>query len=126
MGIGTDLENPEACYMGIVFDVGFVINIWDGSKMVFPADKLPVIDSALEQISNNRAFLGAQQSRLNSTVSNLGIQVENTASAHSRVRDVDFAEVTATFTQNRILQQGGASVLAQANLAPELALSLLR
>jgi len=101
-------------------------NIGDSFERSIAAEKLTVVDHAFESIANTRAFLGAQQSRLNSTVSNMGIQIENLKSAHSRIRDVDFAAVTASFTQNRILQQGGAAVLAQANQAPELALSLLR
>lgn len=90
------------------------------------AEKLTVIDSALQTVASSRAYLGAQQSRLGSTINNLGVQIENMKSANSRIRDVDFADATASFTQNRILQQAGASVLAQANSAPEIALSLLR
>jgi len=90
------------------------------------AQKLTVIDGALQGIASNRAYLGAQQSRLGSTLNNLGIQIENLSAANSRIRDVDFAEETATFTQNKILQSAGASVLAQANQTPEIALSLLR
>lgn len=90
------------------------------------AEKLTTIDTALQTIASNRSFLGAQQSRLGSTINNLGVQIENLKSANSRIRDVDFAEETASFTQNRILQQGGVSVLAQANQLPEVALSLLR
>lgn len=90
------------------------------------ASKLSVIDSALQRISSNRSYIGAQQSRLGSTINNLGVQIENLKSANSRIRDVDFAEETASFTQNKILQQAGGSVLMQANQAPEVALSLLR
>jgi flagellin len=113
LGLGTEAEigpmSPE-----------------DGFSRETAAAKLTVIDSALENVASSRAYLGAQQSRLGSTINNLGIQIENMKSANSRIRDVDFAEVTASFTQNRILQQAGASVLAQANQAPEIALSLLR
>lgn len=90
------------------------------------AAKLTVLDGALSKVASSRAFLGAKQSRLNSTINNLGVQIENLESAKSRIKDVDFAEATAEFTQNRILGQAGASVLSQANAAPELALSLLR
>lgn len=90
------------------------------------AAKLSVIDGALDRISTSRAYIGAQQSRLGSTINNLGVQMENLKSANSRIRDVDFAEETAAFTQNKILQQAGGSVLMQANQAPEVALSLLR
>jgi flagellin len=113
LGLGTEAEIGPA-------EVG------DDFTRETAAQKLTVIDSALEKISSNRSYLGAQQSRLNSTINNLGIQIENLKSANSRIRDVDYAEETATFTQNRILQQAGMSVLAQANSAPEVALSLLR
>jgi flagellin len=45
--------------------------------------------------------------------------------AESRIRDVDVAAESAELTRLSILQQAGASVLAQANQAPALALSLL-
>jgi flagellin len=90
------------------------------------ASKLTVLDTALQQISSNRSYLGAQQSRLNSTITNLGVQIENLQSANSRIKDVDFAEETASFAQNKILQQSGAAVLMQANSAPEIALALIR
>jgi len=90
------------------------------------AEKLTVLDTALKTVASNRAYLGAQQSRLGSAINNLGTQIENLQAANSRIRDVDFASETAQFMQNKILQQSGASVLAQANQAPEIALALLR
>jgi len=90
------------------------------------AEKLTVLDTALQTVATTRANLGAQQSRLQSSIANLGIQVENLKSANSRIRDVDFAGATAQFTQNRILSQAGISVLSQANAEPEAALALLR
>lgn len=90
------------------------------------AEKLSVIDAAIQKVSSNRATLGAKQSRLNSTINNLSIQVENASGSRSRIRDVDFASETAEMSQNRILSQAGTSVLAQAGSIPELALGLIR
>jgi len=45
--------------------------------------------------------------------------------AESRIRDVDFASETAELTRNQVLQQAGISVLAQANVSTQSALSLL-
>lgn len=90
------------------------------------AGKLDVIDGALTKISGQRATLGANQSRLEKAVNNLGITVENMSAANSRIRDVDFANETAIMTQNRILAQAGTAVLTQANQAPEMVLSLIR
>lgn len=89
------------------------------------ADKLGILDTAIQTIAGNRAEIGAKQSRLNSTIQNLGVQIENMSTSRSRIRDVDFASVTSEFTQNRILAQAGTSVLAQASSTPELALKLL-
>lgn len=89
------------------------------------ADKLSIIDTAIQTIAGSRAELGAKQSRLGSTINNLGVQIENMSTSRSRIRDVDFASVTSEFTQNRILSQAGTSVLSQASSMPELALKLL-
>lgn len=88
--------------------------------------RLTTIDDALSRISNERATLGSVQSRLNSALSNLSVNVENMETAKSRIKDVDFASETAELAQNRILVSSTTSVLQQANQAPEQALQLLR
>ena len=89
------------------------------------AEKLEVLDTAIKRVAATRANLGSKQSRLASTINNLGVQIENVGTSKSRIKDLDFAEETAKFTQNRILGQAGASILAQANAVPQLALGLL-
>jgi flagellin len=84
------------------------------------------IDRGLETIASSRAVLGSLQSRLNAAISNISQGTETMSAASSRIRDVDFAEETARMTQNRILSQAGLAVLSQANMRPEMALSLLR
>jgi flagellin len=46
--------------------------------------------------------------------------------AESRISDVDVAQETSALIRTQILQQAAASILAQANQQPQLALSLLR
>lgn len=87
---------------------------------------LSTLDTAISKLADHRSSLGAVQSRLTSTVNNLSIQVENASSSNSRIRDTDFAEETAKFTQANILKQAGVSILSQANSFPQSALSLLR
>ena len=94
----------------------------DGANARAAIDSL---DSALTTITQTRASFGAVQNRLESTVRNLGVAVENLSAANSRIRDVDVAEESANMTSLQILQQAGVSVLAQANLSPQSALSLL-
>ena len=90
------------------------------------ADLFNSIDNAVNEVASYRATLGSVQSRLNTAISNIDVTNENLQAANSRIRDVDFASETARFTQNKILQQAGASVLAHANSEPEIVLQMLR
>ncbi|WP_321366954.1 flagellin [uncultured Desulfuromusa sp.] len=83
------------------------------------------IDEALEDIDGIRGGLGAIQNRFESTIANLNNVSENLSAARSRILDADIAQETSAMTKNNILQQAGVSILAQANQAPQLALSLL-
>lgn len=87
---------------------------------------LTAIDSAITNVSNIRGTLGAIQNRLQSTINNLQVSVENLSAAESRIRDVDVASETAALTRAQILTQAGTSILSQANQTPQSALSLLR
>ncbi len=86
---------------------------------------LDAVRSGISSLTTNRGTLGAAESRLNVAINNLQVARENFASAESQIRDVDVAEEAAKLTRLNILQQAGASVLAQANQQPALALSLL-
>ncbi|MEI6834344.1 MAG: flagellin [bacterium] len=84
------------------------------------------VNKAMESIASYRGTLGAVQNRLESTDRNLAIQVESLSAAKGRIKDADFAAESAEYTQQSILQQAGASVLAQANQLPQIALKLLQ
>jgi flagellin len=83
------------------------------------------IDTGIETVSGWRGDFGADQSRLESSIRNIANISENLSAANSRIRDVDIATETSRMTSYQILQQAGVSVLAQANMAPSLALALL-
>lgn len=83
------------------------------------------IDNAIMKVSEMRARFGATQNRLQSTINNLSVSVENMESANSRVRDTDVAEVSSRLAKDSILQQASASVLAQANANGAIALKLI-
>ena len=84
------------------------------------------VDAALSSIDSNRGDLGAVQNRFESTIANLQNVSENLSAARSRILDADIAGETSNMTKQNILQQAGVSILAQANQAPQLALSLLK
>jgi len=87
---------------------------------------LATIDVAITSITSTRGDLGAAQNRLQSAIRSLSNAEQNLAAAESRIRDVDIAKETADLTRNTILQQAAVSVLSQANLQPQIALSLLQ
>ena len=83
------------------------------------------LDTAIGRVSSRRGTIGAMQNRLSVTMSNLETYSTNLSSANSRIVDVDVASETAQLTKQQILVQAGASMLAQANQGPQIALALL-
>ncbi|OGI04520.1 MAG: hypothetical protein A2Y25_05960 [Candidatus Melainabacteria bacterium GWF2_37_15] len=88
-------------------------------------DFLDRIDEALNNINSKRSEIGAMQNRLESTVTSLFVQNENITSAQSRIIDVDVASEVSKLTQNQILQNSSASLMAQANQSAAIASILL-
>jgi len=86
---------------------------------------LAVIDDSLIRVNSIRADLGAIQNRLQSTVNNIEISIENLAAANSRIRDTDVATEVSNLTKNNILMQAGIAVLGHANNTNSAALKLL-
>jgi len=87
---------------------------------------LDAVKNAITSLTTSRGTLGSTESRLSVAISNLQTARENFLAAEGRIRDVDVASEAAELTRLGILQQAGASILAQANQQPQLALSLLR
>lgn len=86
---------------------------------------LEKIDTAMNSINGSRASLGAIQNRLQATINNLEVKVENASAANSRIRDTDVATESAELSRSNILTQAGTTVLAQANVSKQAALKLL-
>jgi flagellin len=97
------------------------VSTFDGAQLA-----IKIADAALSSVNNQRAQLGALQSRFSSAISNLQSSTENLSASRSRIVDTDFASETANMTRAQILQQAGTSMLAQANSLPNGVLSLLR
>ena len=86
---------------------------------------LTSLDTDIDSVSTTRGTFGAVQNRFEAVIANIDNYVENLSAARSRIVDADFAAETAALTRAQILQQSGISMLAQANTAPQSALSLL-
>ena len=90
------------------------------------AKAMDAIDTALTSINSFMGDIGAYQNRLQYTMENLSIGIENFSASASTIKDVDMADEMTTFTKNQILQQSGMAMLSQANSAPQQVLTLLR
>jgi flagellin len=118
--ITLDLADTTSSALGITGS-GFAIDTVSNAQGV-----LDTIDGAINSLVTTRGNLGAAQNRLESAIRSIENAKENLSAAESRIRDVDVAHETADMTRNSIVQQAAVSVLAQANLQPQIALSLLQ
>lgn len=83
------------------------------------------LDNAIDNLSDRKSLIGSAGNRLDSALSTLTTQYENLSSSNSLITDADIAAEASKFTQNQILQQISTSLLAQANSAPSVAMSLV-
>ena len=97
-------------------------NVWLWNEW---PQKGKVGDVGIDLVAEERATLGAAQSRLELASSTLQIEYENLSSAISRIRDVDVAEESTNYARYNILVQSGTAMLAQANQQPQAVLKLL-
>jgi len=84
------------------------------------------IDSAIENVSNQRASFGAAVNQLTHAIDNLTQVSINAASTRSRIMDTDYAHATSELAKAQIIQQAGTAMLAQANQLPASVLDLLQ
>ena len=90
-------------------------------------DAILLVDKAITQISTTRGSLGStQRNVLESALSSLAVARENVLASESVIRDTDMASEVTLFTKYQILMQAGASMLTQANQAPQVILQMLR
>ena len=89
-------------------------------------ETITLIDEAITSVSQQRATLGALQNRLDFTISYTGNQIENIQASEASISDADIAAEVTSFTRAQILSQAATAMLAQANVLPQNALSLLQ
>jgi len=89
------------------------------------ATALTSVKAAITQLASDRANVGANIVRLNSTSEQLSVLKDNLTAANSRIKDIDVADESTQFARYNILVQAGTAMLAQANASPQSALRLL-
>lgn len=96
------------------------------SSLASSQSAITTVDLAIANVAQTRGDLGAYQNRLGFSLRNSENAIENNQASESSIRDADIAEEVSAFTQAQVLVQSGTSILAQANVLPQNALSLLQ
>lgn len=102
---------------------GVTVNI---SDQAMASKAATMIRDAINEVSLQRAQLGATQVRIDYTINNLDVTKENMESANSHIRDTDMAKEMMVYTQQNIIIQSAQAMLAQANTQPQNVLQLLQ
>jgi flagellin len=125
----TNLGLEQRSTGGITYG-GFVRSLASGGSndmITAPANAIRILDAAIDQVSDIRAFLGAfTHDNIEPAVRELGVHIENLSASESSIRDLDFAAATAEMTKNQVLFQAGVAVIQQANQIPQSVLRLLQ
>jgi flagellin len=97
-----------------------------GLTQTIAAAQQSVVDKALTKLNGYRGDIGSTQNQVESAVRNLMTQSTNLSSAESIIRDVDYAQESATFNKENIISQAGSYAISQANTVQQNVLKLLQ
>jgi flagellin len=127
--VGANMDQNEQVFIGNMTAAALGLEGEQTAISISSAESANVaigtIDSALQQISKQRADLGAFQNRFEMAAQGVAIASENLQAAESRIRDADMASEMVNYTKEQILSQAGNAMLAQANTRTQSVLQLL-
>lgn len=103
-----------------------VIDQLDLSSVASARSAVDWCRTQVERLAREQGMLGAYQSRLESQLSNLSGDRLASIEAASRIGDADIAEEMSGRVRAGVLESSSVSLLAQANLQPEIALQVLQ
>ncbi len=130
--VGANMDQSEQVFIGTMTAQALGLQGAQGASgmisIVSPESAnmaIGSVDSALKQVSKQRADLGAYQNRFEMAGKGVAIAAENMQASESRIRDADMASEMVTYTKNQILSQAGNAMLAQANTQTQSVIQLL-
>jgi flagellin len=126
VGIGTSSYSQLSISISTAATAsGLGLSSTDVSSQSDATTAITALSAALNTVDTIQAYLGAQQNKLQDIVANLTVGQENLQASQSRIVDTNFAQATTQLATQQILEQTGASMLAQAQQAPQLVLKAL-
>ncbi|MGJ0359076.1 flagellin [Aliarcobacter cryaerophilus] len=84
------------------------------------------VNDAITRLNSYRGDIGSTQNQVESAVRNLMTQSTNIKAAESVIRDIDYAEESATFNKLNIISQAGSYAISQSNATQQNVLRLLQ
>jgi flagellin len=131
IALGSDSGGPETIGvdLSVAMDassLGLGTTRVDGADGTNALAAIRDLDGALAQVSSHRSQLGATGNRMESASRNLGVAMENTAAAQSRIQDADMAVEMASLARDQIMASAGVAAQAQAKGLAATALNLLK
>lgn len=116
-----DQKNSIGVYSNAATEMGAGVTTLKGAMLV-----MDIAESAIKQLDTIRSDLGSVQQQMQSTINNITVTQVNVKSAESGIREVDFAQESANFSNLNILAQAGSYAMSQSNAAQQNILRLLQ
>ncbi|WP_062305309.1 flagellin N-terminal helical domain-containing protein [Demequina subtropica] len=127
VGAGSSAANDQITVtLADISGLGATVKALDVSSSANALTSIASLDTEITNVSTSRANLGSYQNRLEHTIKNVNVAIENLTASESRIRDTDMASEMVEYTSASILSQAGTAMLAQAKSIPQGVLSLLQ
>jgi flagellin len=123
---GGFVAGSTTARMQINFNMGTGVSAANLQTASAAVSALSNIQTAITNVARARGVLGTGINRLNTATSIIRSLATNLQAAESQIRDADIAAEIVSLTQFQILTQTGIASLAQANVAAQNVLTLLR
>jgi flagellin len=123
--VGANMDQNKQVFIGEMTASALGVEGLSLGDMEAANTAIGTLDTALQQVSKQRADLGGYQNRFEMAAKGVAIAAENLQASESRIRDANMATEVVSFTKNQILSQAGNAMLAQANVQTQSVLQLL-
>jgi flagellin len=89
-------------------------------------DSIAKLATSVTNLGSVQGKIGTAQNKLQYAIQLAQSQISGFSAAESRIRDADVASEAANLTKAQVMQQASLAAMAQANVAPQAVLALLR
>ena len=98
---GAEFSLTNATANGVDLEDDNVLSVDDARSAI------TAIDHIIDEVNQERSYIGSEQNKLQFTMSNLSNNIQNIEASRSSIEDADFAAEAADLAKNQILAQKG-------------------